>query len=53
VKKKSLKKVQVSMQDIWNASKPNVEKSKKAYSRKGKSKPNFDEDDNFYPDSKI
>lgn len=35
-----MKTVQVTMQDIWAATRPNIQKSKKAYTRKSKHKKN-------------
>lgn len=45
-----LQKIQVEMQDIWDASRPNIHKNKKKYSRKGKNKKNWDAYDDFHPD---
>jgi len=47
-----LEKMNMEMQDIWDASKPNIHKNKKKYSRKGKNKKNWNDDDydNFHPD---
>lgn len=36
-----LEKIQVEIQDIWDASRPNIHKNKKKYSRKGKNKKNW------------
>lgn len=33
-----MKKIQVTQQDIWNATRPNVYKNKKKYTRKSKHK---------------
>ncbi len=32
------------MQEIWDATKPNVQKNKRKYTRKGKAKPKPDKD---------
>lgn len=38
-----LKKVQITQQDIWDACRPNIHKSKKKYKRKAKHKRNKDD----------
>ena len=49
-----LEKVQLEMQDIWDASRPNIHKNKKKYSRKGKNKKKWKDDyDDFHPDFPI
>ena len=45
-----LEKMNVEMQDIWDASRPNIHKNKKKYSRKGKNKKSWD---NYDPDSPV
>tara|TARA_B110000977_G_C10995787_1_gene461777 strand:- start:110 stop:265 length:156 start_codon:yes stop_codon:yes gene_type:complete len=45
-----LQKEKMEMKDIWDASRPNVHKSKKKYSRKGKNKKDWDGYDEYYPD---
>jgi hypothetical protein len=35
---KRLQKIEVSQQDIWDATRPNIEQNKKKYSRKEKYK---------------
>ena len=36
--KKTLRKVEVTQQDVWDASRPNVHRNKKKYTRKRKHK---------------
>ena len=36
--KKKLQKIELSMQEIWEATRPNIEKNKKKYERKNKHK---------------
>jgi hypothetical protein len=45
-----LEKMKMEMQDIWDASRPNIHKNKKKYSRKGKNKKDWDTYDDFHPD---
>lgn len=40
-----MKKIEVTIQEIWDATKPKIQKNKKKYTRKGKAKPK-PEDDN-------
>jgi hypothetical protein len=42
-----MKKIEVTMQEIWDATKPKIQKNKKKYSRKGKTKPNPDDDSSY------
>jgi hypothetical protein len=41
--KKTLRKVEVTQQDVWDASRPTVERNKKKYTRKRKHKKDSDE----------
>ena len=36
--KKTIRKVEITQQDIWDASRPNIHKNKKKYTRKKKHK---------------
>jgi hypothetical protein len=39
-----MKKIEVTIQEIWDATKPKVQKNKKKYTRKGKAKPKAEDD---------
>ena len=41
-----MKKIVVTQQEIWDATKPKIEKNKKKYSRKTKAKPKTEEEGN-------
>jgi predicted acetyltransferase len=44
MKDKKIQKVEITMQEIWNASKPAITKNKKKYNRKTKHKSNESKD---------
>jgi hypothetical protein len=39
-----MKKIEVTMQEIWDASKPKIQKNKKKYTRKRKAKPKSEDE---------
>ncbi len=43
--KKTLRKVEITQQDVWDASRPNIHHSKKKYTRKNKHKEKKIEDE--------